>query len=95
MTTGEIPMIGVAFLCGTALGTLFFGGLCWTIRRGIASSSPASWFLGSLLLRTSVVVGGFYFVSNGDWRRVLSCLIGFLTARTAVMFALPVAKGAS
>jgi F1F0 ATPase subunit 2 len=85
MTTSEIPMIGVALFCGLSLGAFFFGGLWWTIRRGVASNSPAVWFLGSLLLRTSAVVAGLYFVAHGDWRRLLSCLLGFLTARTAIM----------
>ena len=70
---------------GAALGALFFGGLWWTVRRGVLSSSPALWFLGSLLLRVSVVLGGFYFVGHGDWRRLVACLAGFVLARLVVM----------
>jgi F1F0 ATPase subunit 2 len=85
MTADEIPIISAAFFCGLLLGAFFFGGLWWTIRRGVASNSPAVWFLGSLLLRTSAVVAGLYFVAHGDWRRLLCCLLGFLTARTAIL----------
>ena len=84
MTPREIEMMGVAFICGLPLGVLYFGGLWWTIGRAVASNSPAVWFLGSLLLRTIVVMAAFYWVSQGDWRRALSCLFGFLMARIAI-----------
>ena len=84
MTPREIEMMGVAFICGLPLGVLYFGGLWWTIGRAVASNSPAVWFLGSLLVRTIGVMAAFYWVSQGDWRRALSCLLGFLMARTAI-----------
>jgi F1F0 ATPase subunit 2 len=84
MTPRAIEMTGVAFICGLPLGVFYFGGLWWTIRRAVASNSPAVWFLGSLLFRTIVLMAAFYWVSQGDWRRVLSCLLGFLMARTAI-----------
>ena len=84
MTPREIEMMGVAFVCGLPLGVFYFGGLWWTICRAVASNSPAVWFLGSLLLRTMVVMAAFYWVSQGDWRRALSCLLGFLMARAAI-----------
>ncbi len=46
-------------VAGVALGTFFFGGLWWTIRKAIASEQPAIWFFGSLLLRMSVALAGF------------------------------------
>ena len=84
MTTKAIEMMGMAFFCGLPLGVFYFGGLWWTIYRAVASNSPAVWFLGSLLLRTGVVMATFYGVSQGDWRRLLSCLFGFLVARTTM-----------
>jgi F1F0 ATPase subunit 2 len=38
-----------------------------------------------MLLRTSVVVLGFYFVLGDDWRRLVAGLLGFVVARTIVM----------
>ena len=70
---------------GGALGAIFFGGLWWTVRRGVASEQPALWFFGSLLSRMSIVLVGFYFVSSGHWQRILLCLFGFFLARLAVM----------
>jgi len=69
---------------GAALGVIFFGGLWWTVRRGMTSPRPAVWFAGSLMLRISVVMFGFYFVSGGDWQRLAACLIGFVLARIAL-----------
>jgi F1F0 ATPase subunit 2 len=74
----------VVLLAGFGLGSLFFGGLWWTVRKGLASSHAALWFLGSTLLRTGAVVAGFYFISLGDWRKLLVCLLGFITARFAI-----------
>ena len=71
----------LALVTGLLLGAMFFGGLWWTVRRGFSSKQPALWFLGSLLLRTSLVLTGFYFVARGRWERVLACLLGFVAAR--------------
>ena len=71
---------------GVMLGAVFFGGLWWTVRKGVASKQPALWFLGSLLLRTAIALAGFYFVSGGHWERLLSCLLGFIMARLVVMW---------
>jgi F1F0 ATPase subunit 2 len=84
MTINETLTALGAFLAGGGLGIFFFGGLWWTIRKGIASPQPVLWFCGSLLLRMSVALGGFYLVSGGDWRRLAACLVGFVTARMSV-----------
>ena len=76
--------LALAGLAGGALGAIFFGGLWWTVRRGVASTQPALWFFGSLLLRTSVALGGFYVVGSGQWERLLMCLLGFVAARVIV-----------
>lgn len=80
----EVLMPGFALLAGMLLGAVFFGGLWWTVRKGVASPRPASWFLGSLLLRTGIALAGFYFVSGADWKRLLACLLGFIVARLVV-----------
>jgi len=84
MTPREIETMAAALICGLPLGVFYFGGLWWTICRAVASNSPAVWFLASLLLRTIVVMAAFYWVSQGDWRRLLCCLLGFLVARSAI-----------
>ena len=81
----EAPVLVLALLAGGVLGAIFFGGLWWTVRLGLSSKWAAVWFLGSLLLRTAIALSGFYFVSHGDWRKVLACLLGFLGARFLVL----------
>jgi F1F0 ATPase subunit 2 len=74
----------VSLVAGVGLGAVFYGGLWWTVRRGLTSPRPALWFIGSLLLRTGVTLGGFYIVSDGLWQRLLLCLLGFVIARPVV-----------
>ncbi len=76
----------LAGFAGCLLGTLFFSGLWWTVRKGISSKRPALWFLGSLLLRTGIVLAGFYLISGGRWERLVACLLGFVIARFIVIF---------
>src|ERR1700733_12062429 len=75
----------LALLIGLLLGALFFGGLWWTVHKGVSSERPELWFLGSLLLRTGLILAGFYFVSQGEWSRLLASLVGFLIARVIVV----------
>jgi F1F0 ATPase subunit 2 len=81
----EILSLVMALLAGLLLGAIFFGGLWWTVQKGLSSRRPELWFLGSLLLRTSTAVSGFYFVSGGHWGRLLVCLLGFVIVRRIVM----------
>ena len=74
----------LAWAAGGGLGAIFFGGLWWTVRKGVLSKHPALWFFGSLLLRMSIALAGFYFVSGGHWERLLLCLLGFVMARLVV-----------
>lgn len=81
----EIIALGLAFLGGALLGAFFFGGLWWTVQKGMQSENPALWFIGSLLLRTAVVLWGFFLVSQGQWSRIAICLAGFVIARVIVV----------
>ena len=81
----DFLLLALALVAGLVLGAIFFGGLWWTVRRGLSAKSPAFWFLGSMLLRMSIVLAGFYFVGHGDWKRLVTCLLGFTIARYMVM----------
>ena len=80
----NVNALSVSLLIGVLLGVCFFGGLWWTVQKGLTSSRPALWFLGSTLLRTALALAGFYFVGRDDWRRLLVCLLGFLIGRLLV-----------
>lgn len=81
--TSTLPM-AFAGLAGLLIGAVFFGGLWWTVRRCMRSTQPGLCWLGSTLLRMTVAVFGFYVVGRGDWRRLIACLMGFITARLVV-----------
>jgi F1F0 ATPase subunit 2 len=80
----EALMWALGWMAGVALGAIFFGGLWWTVRKGVSSRQPAYWFFVSMLLRMSITLAGFYFVGRGNWRRLLLCLLGFVMARLVV-----------
>jgi F1F0 ATPase subunit 2 len=80
----ETLSLSLALVTGVLLGTMFFGGLWWTVHQGISSKRPALWFFSSLLLRTSIALAGFYFITRGHWERLLVCLLGFIIARMIV-----------
>ena len=84
MTMNETLRLAPSLVAGVLLGGIFFGGLWWTVRKGVASRRPALWFLGSLTLRMAVALAGFYFVSGVHWERLLVCLLGFVAARLIV-----------
>jgi F1F0 ATPase subunit 2 len=77
-------MLILALLEGILIGFVFFGGLWWTVRRGVISEHPASLFFGSLLVRTTVAVVAFYFVSMEGWQPLTACLIGFVIGRILI-----------
>lgn len=77
------PML-VAAIAGFGLGGFFYGGLYFTITRGLESPHPALWFFSSLLLRTTLVLAGIYFISDGSWQRIVACMAGFMVAGVIV-----------
>jgi F1F0 ATPase subunit 2 len=71
---------------GVFLGMMFFGGLWWTVRKGVESMRPALLFLSSFLFRTATVLVGFYFIMlDGHWERLVAGLLGFLLGRVGIM----------
>jgi len=76
----------LAWMTGLLLGGIFFGGLWWTVRRGVVSKRPAILFMSSFMLRMSIAVSGFLLVGRGDWKRLMLCLVGFVMARLIVIW---------
>lgn len=73
-----------ALLAGALLGAFFFLGLWWTVRKIESSKQVALLFFGSLLLRTAVVIAGFYFIMGDNWQSLVAGLLGFIIARIVV-----------
>jgi F1F0 ATPase subunit 2 len=77
------PLLG-ALAAGMILGLFVFGGLWWTLRRGLASPHTALWFGLSALVRLAVVLATFYYMALAGLPQVGLCLLGLLVARFAV-----------
>ncbi|NLD94688.1 MAG: hypothetical protein GX639_18690 [Fibrobacter sp.] len=75
---------------GLLLGTFFYGGLLLTIKKCIAVKLSSLLFLISMLVRTLIVVGGFYFLSSGNIYNLLFCFSGFFIARLLFRIFIPV-----
>ena len=81
----DILALVLAAVGGVFLGTLYFGGLWWTLRTSLGSTRIGSRLLVSLLLRSGLCLSGFYIIGNGYPERFLACLLGFFIARIVVI----------
>jgi F1F0 ATPase subunit 2 len=75
----------IAFIGGILLGILFFGGLWLTVKKALTAKLPVLWFLGSMILRVSIALIGFYYFAHGNLFDLLMCLLGFLIGRYAIL----------
>ena len=83
----------LAAVAGLLIGAFFFGGLWWTVRKGLSSQHPALLFTASLLLRMGVAMVGIYWVGQAfghsteqpAWPPLMLCLLGFVLARPLVL----------
>ena len=81
----EILNLVLPLIVGLLLGTVFFGGLWFTVKKLTASKMPALLVLSSFIFRVGIVLIGFYFIGLGDWKKLIICLIGFVVARFVVI----------
>jgi F1F0 ATPase subunit 2 len=70
-----------ALLGGVLLGTFYFGGLWFTVRRLPDTRHPALLTMVSFLGRMFITLAGFYFIMGSRVENLLACLVGFLLAR--------------
>lgn len=80
----ELPQLLLALLEGALLGVLFFAGLWWTVRQLDSAKHVALLFLGSMIVRTGIVVLGFYFLLADNWQHLVAGLVGFVIARILI-----------
>lgn len=74
-------ILGVAFVSGLGLGGFYFGVLWLSVRRLTDMARPGLWMTMMYLLRTAVVLLGFYLVMDGRWQSLLAALAGFVIVR--------------
>lgn len=82
----DIIYMILVFIVGIALGIFFFGGLWFTVKKAVTAKIPAIWFFGSFILRVSIVMLGFYYISPGGLQPLIVSLIGFIVARFVVSY---------
>lgn len=71
----------VSFLGGIGLGYIFFWGLWKTVSRLSDVNNPYLWMFASFIIRTAVVVLGFYLILQVHWQLAAVGLIGFVVSR--------------
>ncbi len=84
--TLELGPLMLATLAGSLLALANLAGLWLTLRWIGRVPSPGMLLLVSYLVRTAIVLFGFYLVMDGRWQRAVACLIGFAIARTSVLW---------
>lgn len=80
----NIGLILIPLVAGTVLGAVFFGGLWWTVARGLNATLPALWFGLSALLRMVIAASGLYYFARLGLPSLSACLCGIFVARGAV-----------
>jgi F1F0 ATPase subunit 2 len=85
MSTHEIAALTLVFFTGVAIGAVFFGGLWWTVLKGVRTRRAALLFLISFLLRTTFVLIAFYLVGTAHLDRLAACLLGFVLGRVLIV----------
>ena len=80
----ELEGLLLSAATGGVLGEVFYGGLWLTVRKGLTAGRSSLWFAGSLALRHTVVLIGFFVILRGGWHAGVAGLFGFLAARIIV-----------
>jgi F1F0 ATPase subunit 2 len=85
LNVSDLLHLALAFGAGIVLGTFYFYGLWLTVRKLPSARRPVVMSLSSFFGRLAVVLVGFYFVTAGQWERLVVCLVGFLTVRIVLV----------
>ena len=85
MSTHEMAALTLVFFTGVAIGAVFFGGLWWTVFKGVRTRRAALQFLISFLFRTTFVLIAFYLVGTAHLDRLAACLLGFVLGRVLIV----------
>lgn len=70
-----------AFVAGLFLGLGYFALLWWSLRQLGHWRHPGLALLLSMVIRMGLLLCGLYWLTDGDWRRLLWALAGLVLAR--------------
>jgi len=86
--------LSLSFLLGVALGFLHFSGLWITVNYLPKAKRPVLAVLLSFVFRIAMVLVAFYFIMGERWERLGACVLGFILARSILVYFLnPLRKG--
>ncbi len=78
----DVGQIGLSALFGVLLGMVFFGGLFWTVQRGLQSQRPALTFVVSYFVRIFFVAICFWWMASHQWGSLPTCLCALVATRS-------------
>lgn len=81
MTEIDLTGLSMALAAGVVLGAGYFAGLWLTVCRLSNTPSPCRFYSVSLLLRLTLVLGGFYLLAAGGYGDLLAAGVGFMLSR--------------
>lgn len=84
----DIVLLLLSFGWGAGMGLFYFGGLWLTLRRVPDAHRPKMLLVGSFLVRTGIVLAGFYGVTqvmDTHWEWLALSLLGFMGARLVLV----------
>lgn len=85
MTYLQILYYGAAAGAGVVLGLIYFLGLWITVNKVSGVRSPYLLLTGSFLLRTVLVLAGFYLLLLYNWMYLVMAMITFIITRHLVI----------
>ena len=84
----HLVQLGLVLLAGMALGALYFVGLAWTVRRLVAGGGGLL-TAASFLLRSAVLLAGFWLLARTHAEYWIACLVGFTAVRVVLSKSAP------
>ena len=76
----------IAFLVGVILGIFYFGGLYLSVKKIDKVKYPSLLMTVSFIIRMSLLILGFFYISKGDYRNILLALAGVILIRFIMTF---------
>jgi len=80
----ELLVLTLAFLAGSVLGFIFYGGLWLTVRKVVTTKRQPLWLPASLFVRILITFVGFFIICAASSKNFASCIAGFVVARLIV-----------
>lgn len=75
-----------SFLLGVSLGAVYFGGLWLTIVLLPQVRSKSAMIVSSYVVRITLTLAGFCYILIIDWQQFISCFVGFILVRQALLY---------